>query len=477
MKQLKLFILSLCLLNSAYVGAQKYGNIWHFGRNAGIDFNSCEAVVLTNGRSSGFEGCATISDANGQLLFYTTSDSVWDRQHNPMPNGQLIYSSGTLSQVIIIPRPQTPGKYYIITTRVQAQGFLTFRYHEIDMALNNGLGDVLSKNNEISPLNITEQVAATYHANGTDIWLMTHEYGTNKFLAYLVTAAGISLTPIVSSTGPVHVPCTSNMNARGHIKFSPDGKRLAYCGNGVGPDFSSNLLAVFRFDNSTGIVYEPINLPYCGGEFGLSFSPDNTKLYGSTWRVFNFAQGARSYVYQFDLSDPDSLAIASSRVIIDSSHTEMTSDIKLAPDGRIYIVKYSKPYLDVISDPNQPGLACGYLKDGFHLGGAFGQYGLNNYIEYTSYCSDEDFGLEPGPGTTLQILPNPSHDYILVRREHPFENAVLVLYDLRGVECIRMKVPDGNTCQVSLTGIKPGMYVMRVTEKEGMSGQSKIIIE
>jgi len=50
--------------------AQGEANIWYFGQNAGIDFNSGSPVALTNGQLVTDEGCATISNSSGQLLFY-----------------------------------------------------------------------------------------------------------------------------------------------------------------------------------------------------------------------------------------------------------------------------------------------------------------------------------------------------------------------------------------------------------------------
>ncbi len=69
--------------------AQKEANIWYFGRNAGIDFNTTPPTALTDGEINTLEGCTTFSDKNGNLLFYvgapnSTSNllTVWDKTHN-----------------------------------------------------------------------------------------------------------------------------------------------------------------------------------------------------------------------------------------------------------------------------------------------------------------------------------------------------------------------------------------------------------
>ena len=49
--------------------AQKEAAIWYFGESAGLDFNSGIPVTLTDGKLTTNEGCATISDKDGKLLF------------------------------------------------------------------------------------------------------------------------------------------------------------------------------------------------------------------------------------------------------------------------------------------------------------------------------------------------------------------------------------------------------------------------
>lgn len=424
----------LFLIFSGIASGQKYGNIWQFGDHAGMDFKSCDPLVIMNGVNTGFEGTSCISDSGGTLLFYTNSDTVWNKTNQSMSNGYLIPSSGTISQVLIISKPQSGTTYYIITSKIQASGSLTLQYHVVDMSLMSGLGAVTSKNNVITTANVTEQISATHHQNGVDIWLMVHEYGTNSFFAYLITAAGISATPVISSIGPAHVPCTSNINARGEIKFSPNGNKMAFNANGIGGNDATNILCLFDFDQSTGVVSHPINLPFCRGDFGLSFSPDNSKLYGSTWKAFSFGAGDYNYIYQFDLSSGDSTLIVNSRQIIDSALQPATfGSLKLAPNGKIYSARNGSHYLGVISQPNLVGAACDYITNGFYLGGKTCRFGLNNYIEYTQYCLVTGLVEPDVVHSQISIYPNPFSEETIIKFENPeAENYSLYIYDPEG---------------------------------------------
>ena len=71
--------LLLCFYLSVF--SQKQANIWYFGKNAGLDFNSGTAIPLTDGAMNTWEGCASIADPNGNLLFYTDGITVWNKNH------------------------------------------------------------------------------------------------------------------------------------------------------------------------------------------------------------------------------------------------------------------------------------------------------------------------------------------------------------------------------------------------------------
>jgi len=62
--------------------AQRENNHWHFGENHHIDFNAVPPVYAANSSMLSNEACATVSDAQGNLLFYTMGSRIWDRNGN-----------------------------------------------------------------------------------------------------------------------------------------------------------------------------------------------------------------------------------------------------------------------------------------------------------------------------------------------------------------------------------------------------------
>ena len=116
----------LILLTASFFSfSQSEASHWYFGNGAGLIFDSnAGSVASTNAASSTIntsEGCSSISDFNGNLLFYTDGRNVWDKNHNVMPNANYSLGTGLMgdpsstSSGLIIPRPGNINQYYVFT--------------------------------------------------------------------------------------------------------------------------------------------------------------------------------------------------------------------------------------------------------------------------------------------------------------------------------------------------------------------------
>src|SRR5690606_13905527 len=95
----------------------KEANIWYFGHKAGLDFNFTPPRALTNGLTTGvYGGYASVCDSNGNLLFYTSPDSILDRNHQKMPNSPVRGGGAGISTAVVVPWPSNPGKYLFFNT-------------------------------------------------------------------------------------------------------------------------------------------------------------------------------------------------------------------------------------------------------------------------------------------------------------------------------------------------------------------------
>jgi gliding motility-associated-like protein len=343
-------------------------NHWFFGNNAGLDFTSGVPEASTKGEINTSEGCSSMSDNNGELLFYTDGISVWNKNHSKMPNGHSLEGGHSSTQsAVIIKKPGNSSVYYIFTAD-QQYGVNGIKYSEVDLLMNNGLGDVINKNVSLYTPSC-EKIAAVKHCNGRDVWIITHDWNSSSFRVFLVTSAGISNVPVISNAG---LTITGNQNNKiGYLKASPDGTRLASAIWGTG----INRFEVFNFNKSSGVVSNAILFPVIAatsGAYGVEFSPDGTKLYGSVL--------SPASVYQFDLCAGSDSAIAKSGILIGTSSALLSGALQLGPDNKIYLAKYLSDSLGIINDPDKTGIDCNFIDNGISLGGQLSSLGLPNFV-------------------------------------------------------------------------------------------------
>jgi hypothetical protein len=384
----RIFITFLLLCFYQIIFAQGEANSWRFGVKAGIDFNVSPPASITTSAMVAGEGCASMSDTNGDLLFYTDGMNVWDKNNMQMPNGNGLTGCGSSTQsAIIVPQPDHEYIYYIFTANCGDNNPSSgFRYSIIDMNLNGGLGDITVKN-VLLFTNTTEKNTAFWHSNHKDIWVLAHEYNTNNFRAYLLTASGLNTTAVISSIGSVHI-ANSGLpisGVVGNMKVSCDGKKIAAALYSEGECHYE----LFDFDGASGMLSNVASLILHGKvcAYGVEFSPDGSKLYASTWC-------SPSELFQFNLKAGSAGDIINSAVLLFSDPNYLSvSAIQNAPDGKIYVARSGQQYLGVINNPNQLGAACNYVDKGFILstnfGGASSAAGLPNFLPF--YFKPVDF--------------------------------------------------------------------------------------
>jgi len=240
MKKVIFIVFFLCCFTFCF--SQNEAANWYFGFGAGIQFNQNNTAVasVSNGQLNTNEGCASISSANGKLLFYTDGITVYNRNHAIMQNGTGLYGDASSTQsAIIVPKPDDPNIFYIFTVDVQFQNETVhhgFNYSVVDMSLAGGLGAVTSdKNIKLLDLSAEKISAVLKDCITKSIWVVTlaSEDGTestfNTFHAFEVNTLGVSNTSVKS------VFNLDITDQRGYLKLSPDGTKLAVVGETINP--------------------------------------------------------------------------------------------------------------------------------------------------------------------------------------------------------------------------------------------------
>lgn len=346
---------------------------WYFSNGAGLTISTTTAVPATGGQNTyTSNGCASIADASGNLLFYTDGATVWNQLHNAMPNGTGLFGNNSIQSAVILKKPGSTSLYYIFTAEVGGanQGM---RYTLVDISLSGGTGSVTAKNVSLYPFAIYSNLAATRHCNGTDYWIVGS--GGTGVVSFSLTAAGVS---------PVNLSTSGVLNARA-IKISPNGTRLAAVTNFTSFQAPTNrhVISLYEFNTTTGycantpttVAYIPSNSFFLWPVVPLhscEFSPNGRFLYsvyGNTLQQFDLL-GPLNYSF------PDPLLTANTNTFEAST----ISGLQLAPNGKIYVQKPGQSVLGVINSPDLLGTACNYNTVGASIGTATSGLSLPNLV-------------------------------------------------------------------------------------------------
>lgn len=399
MCQLKMkYLLSLivCFLTLNLFAQSEAAN-WYFGFGAGIKFNQANGTVtsLIDGSLVTYEGCTSISDDTGNLLFYTDGTYIWNKNHAFMNNGTgLLGDSSSTQSAIIVPKPGDPNIYYVFTVGSQFNN-TGLHYSIVDMTLDGGLGAVTDRNIRLLNISSEKITAVLKDCISKSMWVVSFasEDGNNEtyntFHAFEVSTSGVNGSA-VKSTFPISV-----MDPRGYLKLSPDGTKMA-CANFTASDetqHSQEKLFLYDFDTATGIVSNDNRLTINGrnnNPYGLEFSPNSQLLYvhssnafqSNSFNLDDDPANHRSTLTQFDLTQAN---IQTSQVIIDDRQL-YRGGLQLGPDGKIYralsaTYQVGLPYLGVINNPNEVGTACNYQHNAINLSPNQSSQGLPPFIQ------------------------------------------------------------------------------------------------
>lgn len=434
------YLLFLLCLNGIYAFSQKESANWYFGNFAGINFNSTNAVPLIDGKIFSNEGCSTISDGNGNLLFYTDGVTVWDRRHEVMPNGTGLFGhKSSTESSIIIPKPGSNSSFFIFTVDqpsyyLKSSSFIKgVCYSEIDLVLNGGFGDVVNavkniplvtynENNDFeSEYKSSEKITAVSHSDGDSVWVITTFM--DRFYSFLVDVNGVNPIPVISrvnqTVAPIINESGANISAIGYLKASPNGKKLAVAhssiltGNPRKGHKKSGKVLLYNFNSTNGVVSDQIEILSGAYPYGVEFSP-NSKLLYVTNNTFDkkddFISGE---LFQYDLLSPN---ISASRLTLSSSGNSAGA-LQLALNGKIYRAGYkatsSGLNISVINDPNIKGVHCNYSENSFYLGGSASELGLPLFVQ-SIFLNKFDYEYDClGDQTRFYITSEDPYDSVL----------------------------------------------------------------
>jgi len=231
-----------------------------------------------------------------------------------------------------------------------------------------------------------------------------------------------------------------------------------------------------------------IQWPYYGpysDTLGLALSID----YGQTFTVSYIDTSIVSYLYQHTLAhgpDTGELYIAA------IGQTNQYKILHSMDYGHTFSLQYMTP---PISDWYNYSFVSGRAPGTFYIlkTGLCSSVPLHNCIEihysadygqtYTIYYHELDstytgISSPRSPGKGLKCYPNPVSDQLTVTWGQHSTSAEFRLYDLTGRLQLTKRITTGNDkTLVEVSSLKPGIYLLKVTDGERVLGVEKVVVE
>jgi hypothetical protein len=326
---------------------------WTFGDRCHIEFvGGNDPSLATNHAFNSGEGCATWSDAAGNLLFYTDGSRLYDASNTAVPPATppLGGTPSSTHSAIIVPPAGGGVLYHIFAVGDWSSSAIGPVTHTT-VALGSGVSIASQPTllTTIGPQRAAERLAAVPLEDCFKYWVIAMDGdphragGTGLLHALLVDSDG---APTVSVTSP----CATSYGYS--IKFSQDGRRLAVA--------SPTTIEIYDFNRATGqaTLHSQITGLIGSGAldkraYGLEFSPNGLYLYFSSLMTGDVRRHTIGPNGTFGLS---------AKIDAWPTGTQWPvgyrlGALQLGPNGKIYGAKCSQPTLFEIGLPDSPTTA------------------------------------------------------------------------------------------------------------------------
>ncbi len=495
-KVISLWLITLFINSVSF--AQGYNHTWMLGYDTSdtlmrLNIDSSNATLITEVRKMPFFGAqGNISDENGNFLM--SSNGIWIANNvgDTMPNGTGLNPGWAvdnykniglpiLNSNIILPMPDDTNRFILFH---QTAGSISLSSPEIffttiNKTLDNGKGDVISKNNVAHSGTFGHGMAACKHGNGRDWWVVAFSDKADTIYKFLLTPDSVQYAGFQKLNVPVYGGWA------GQPVFSPDGTKFAYRNALSVVNTWNQDLRLFHFDRCDGSFTLDTIMDYSDTYvgFGMSFSSNSRFLYFD------------SYLHLFQL-DTDSLTAQNSLQIVAVTDTAppFPSPIPpfytnfhamyLAANGKIYITSTSSVVdLHYINYPDSSSMLCNVHKNSLHLP----KFVAGSVPVHPNYYLGRLVGSPCDTLTSVKdlaehdfkfkIFPNPNNGNFRIMYLLPQnKSGKLEIFDINDRIVYSQNLPPWSTLQnISLPRVANGVYNCTITSN-GERVHKKLVV-
>ena len=332
-----LLMLALCFTFEAHSQPELIN--WFFGDGIQVTFGGNGPVLGPEASlsASGLNQPACISDASGNPVLYTDGAGVFNAAGDLIQNGNFTQASENM----FVPDPGNPDRYYLFQS-----GNSGLKYSIVTMSLNGGQGGINDNEKNLSLNTQNCQLACAGHAEENAFWLVAaHNNNGNGDDVFVTTYAVNSSGVTQSNTFSQYYLFGGWFGALDDMRLSPD------CAK-IGLVFKGHYLVMMRLNNTTGVIYDafPQAMDFTNSftsEDYIEFSPNSEYL----WSLGDYSGVSR---YSLATWNASSMSVSEEILVPSVWNSSNYSDIRLGPDGHLYLNRGNDNAMDRISDPDAP---------------------------------------------------------------------------------------------------------------------------
>jgi len=508
------FLLILTIIQFFSIGQNQYyqnikhDNNWIFGFGGWgntfmtFDSNKIQLQRIKPTKLSMSYCASTMSDINGNLLFFTNGVSIMNKDFKIIKNGKRI-NPGPYMELynwtddglpiiqgsLALSFPKNDSIFQLLhldlwdySKEKALYSYSPFYYSTINMKMNNGLGEVTHLNTFVYKDSVSSgQLTACRHANGRDWWVLLKKPYKRIYSSYLVTED----TVVFKFDNLIQIQTDTFNEPYGQSMFTPNGEKFISVS---GPELKkSEYFDIYNFDRCNGLLANHQRIIFNDSSYGIvlggAVSPNSRYLYVSRY----------DYILQFDLEANDILASMDTVAKYDGFKSPVTGCpttfflSQLAPDGKIYISvgPCATEYLTVINEPDLKGKDCDVQQHAIYLG-------VNNHFMIPNFPNYKLGALKGSGCDTLvmvgnkdlnnvldkiTLVPNPASDIVQLSNLPTNEIVKIEIFSTQGY---LLDSKNFNTTSSSLDlnvqNYTSGIYFIRISNNNQLLTTRKLVI-
>jgi hypothetical protein len=336
-------------------------DVWYYGKDAqGIRFVNNGGVYSAQDASgeskvNSHENSLVVSSpyCNGQTIFYSSHNQLYNSLHEPMTNGSFMGHESVADGLAACYMGKNKYLFFSVTNSYE-DGDRGLKAYIIDMNADHGRGEVVdSIEIEAVTSDMSESIELLAAHEPHKYWLIyAYRVGTHhKLYVRPVDVNSVNTNGIVGNkTDSITSSTVSSPYHTYTLKSSPQHNRLAI----AHPDNEN--VDVFDFDNTLGKLTNlhttPSSHKIDGLTYGVEFSPDGNQLYAA-----GYTRGTSNTItpklYQYEITSSGLTYVDATQYwTYTGVYHVRGGGLKLGPDGNIYVVLAYDANVGVISNPN-----------------------------------------------------------------------------------------------------------------------------